>query len=222
MAVSAWVPSGALGSMMQGGDAFRENRGAPRVAPHGTPGARKTLDDARAEVEVIGEAPGDRPILPSTRARACWSSRRTGRGQTRACRTSCRCSPRCSRAMVGARALHRVRQRREPDALARDRAAARPRDPLGPRREPLPARSASRSMEGLVLAVLAGVVGLLLARWAGQALRGSRRRATSRSTRITRGTGASTRSPSSSRRSPGSPPVSGPRGRPRASISSSR
>jgi predicted permease len=53
MAVSAFVPSSAIGTLMESGDAFRDNRGgaAWRLMGRLAPGA--TLDGARAEVELI-------------------------------------------------------------------------------------------------------------------------------------------------------------------------
>ncbi|MGB2714421.1 MAG: ABC transporter permease, partial [Vicinamibacterales bacterium] len=53
MAVSAFVPAGALGTLMEGGDAFRENRGAPAFRIMGRLAPGKTLQDARAEFEVL-------------------------------------------------------------------------------------------------------------------------------------------------------------------------
>ncbi len=79
MAVSGWVPAGGMGTLMDGGDAFRENRGIPafRIMGRLLPG--KTMDDARAQVSVItarlvaqypAEHKGTRMvIIPESRAR---------------------------------------------------------------------------------------------------------------------------------------------------------
>ena len=53
MAVSAFVPAGAVGTLMDGGDAFRENRGAPAFRVMGRLAPGKELDAARAEFEVL-------------------------------------------------------------------------------------------------------------------------------------------------------------------------
>jgi predicted permease len=55
MAVSGFVPSGAAGSLMDNGDAFRDNRGTPawRLIGRLVPGS--AIDDARAEVEVVAK-----------------------------------------------------------------------------------------------------------------------------------------------------------------------
>jgi predicted permease len=53
MAVSGWVPAGGMGRLMDGGDAFRENRGIPAFRLMGRLARGKTIDDARAQVGVI-------------------------------------------------------------------------------------------------------------------------------------------------------------------------
>ena len=53
MAVSAFVPSGAMGTLMEGGDAFRENRAAPAFRIMGRLAPGSTLQEARAEFEVL-------------------------------------------------------------------------------------------------------------------------------------------------------------------------
>ncbi|MGE5833890.1 MAG: ABC transporter permease [Acidobacteriota bacterium] len=55
MAVSAFVPAGALGTLMDGGDAFRENRGSSAFRLMGRLGPGKTIADARAELGVAAE-----------------------------------------------------------------------------------------------------------------------------------------------------------------------
>jgi predicted permease len=74
MAVSAWVPAGAMG-----GDAFRENRGAAAWRLMGRLAPGRTIDDARAEVDVvlkrlIAEFPAEHKgsqllVVPENRAR---------------------------------------------------------------------------------------------------------------------------------------------------------
>jgi predicted permease len=72
MAVSGFVPSGALGTLMRDGDAFRENRGAPGFRLMGRLAPGKTVSDARAEINVVAgrlattfptEHEGSRPIV---------------------------------------------------------------------------------------------------------------------------------------------------------------
>jgi predicted permease len=170
MAVSAWIPAGALGSIMNDGDNFRENRGVPawRLMGRLTPGT--TLADARAQVDVIGkrlaaafpaEHKGTRAlVIPENRARpdpsvsdylpvfvAVFAAMVT---------------------LVLFIACANVAN------LMLSRAFARQRDlvirsALGASRARL---VRLQMMEGLVLAALAGIVGLLLARWAGQTLSG--------------------------------------------------
>ncbi len=53
MAVSAWVPSGSIGALMNNGDAFRENRGAPAFRLMGRLAPGTTLTEARAEIDTI-------------------------------------------------------------------------------------------------------------------------------------------------------------------------
>ena len=79
MAVNGWVPAGALGAVMDGGDAVRENRRATWWRLMGRLAPGKTIDDARKQVDVVGrrlagdfpgEHKGTRPVLfPENRAR---------------------------------------------------------------------------------------------------------------------------------------------------------
>jgi putative ABC transport system permease protein len=79
MAVSAWVPSGSIGTLMDGGDAFRDNRGTPAFRLMGRLAPGRTLDQARAEVDVIAshlaaqypvQHKNSRPmVIPENRAR---------------------------------------------------------------------------------------------------------------------------------------------------------
>jgi predicted permease len=79
MAASAFVPAGALGSLMEGGDAMRENRGAPlwrlmgRLAPGRGIGEARQEDEGvakRLAADFPAEHKGSRPLLiPENRAR---------------------------------------------------------------------------------------------------------------------------------------------------------
>jgi predicted permease len=53
MAVSAWVPSGSTATLINGGDELRENRGAPAFRLMGRLAPGKTVDQARAEIDTI-------------------------------------------------------------------------------------------------------------------------------------------------------------------------
>ena len=68
------------------------------------------------------------------------------------------------------RPAHRVRQRGEPAPGPGRLSGAGDRDPPGPRREPRPDREAAPGRRALLLAVLGGAAGLLLASWVGEAL----------------------------------------------------
>ena len=170
MAVSAWVPAGALGTLMDGGDRFRENRGASAWRLMGRLAPGKTIDDARAEVDVIGrrlaadfpgEHKGTRPVLfAENRARpdpsvagflpifAAVFAAMVGFVLLIAC------------ANVANLMLSR--------AIARQRELVI-RSALGASRIRL---VRLQVVESVVLACLAGVAGFLLARWAGQGLAG--------------------------------------------------
>lgn len=79
MAVSAFVPSGSLGALWDNGDAFRDSRGTHAFRMVGRLAARRTVDQARAEMEVISkrladaypvEHKGSRVlVMPENRAR---------------------------------------------------------------------------------------------------------------------------------------------------------
>ncbi len=149
MAVSGWVPTGAMGALMQNGDAIRDARAAPMFRLMGRLAPGRTVADARAELEVIAqrlataypaEHKGTRlMVIPENRARpdpsVAEAAARVRRGVRR---------------HGDARAVHRLRQRGQPDGRARARAAARPRHPLGPRRQsratdPAPGRRRTRA-----------------------------------------------------------------------------
>jgi predicted permease len=79
MAVSAFVPAPAMGSLMEQGDAFRDNRGAPAFRLMGRLAPSATIDSARAEMEVVAkrlasEYPAEHKnsrlmVIPENRAR---------------------------------------------------------------------------------------------------------------------------------------------------------
>ena len=79
MAVSAWVPAGSLGALMSGGDDFRDSRGTPAFRLMGRLAPQATLDAARAEIDTIArrlasaypaEHKGSRvQLIPENRAR---------------------------------------------------------------------------------------------------------------------------------------------------------
>ncbi|HEX5818266.1 MAG TPA: ABC transporter permease, partial [Gemmatimonadales bacterium] len=79
MAVSGWVPTGAMGALMPNGDDARDARGAPMFRLMGRLADGRSLSDARAEVDVAvsrlvaafpKEHKGTRPlVIPENRAR---------------------------------------------------------------------------------------------------------------------------------------------------------
>jgi predicted permease len=168
MAVSAFVPSGSLGTLMDNGDAFLENRGAAawRLMGRLVPGA--TLQTARAEVEVIAqrlvsaypaEHKGSRAMLiPENHARPDPSVAGF--------------LPVFAAVFAAMVALVLLIACANVANLMLSRAAARQRDlvirsALGASRFRL---VRLQIVESLVLAAGAAVLGILLARWAGQAL----------------------------------------------------
>ena len=168
MAVSGWVPSGAVGTMMHDGDAFRDNRGAPAWRLMGRLAPGKTLDEARAELEVVSrrlataypaEHKGTRVVvIPENRARPDPSVSEV--------------LPAFAAVFLAMVTLVLFIACANVANLMISRALARQRDlvirsALGASRFRL---IRLQVVEGLVLAAAAGLVGLLLARWAGQAL----------------------------------------------------
>ena len=170
MAVGAFVPAGAMGTLMEGGDAYRENRGAPAFRIIGRLAPGMALQDARAEFDVIAkrlaatypaEHRGSRVlVIPENRARPDPSV--AGFLPIFAIVFA---------AMVGLVLLIACANVAN---LMLSRAVARQRDlvirsSLGASRFRL---VRLQVVESLVLAAAAGVLGLLLAQWAGRALVG--------------------------------------------------
>ncbi|HXW04053.1 MAG TPA: ABC transporter permease [Vicinamibacterales bacterium] len=168
MAVSAFVPAGALGALLEDGDAFRENRGAPafRIMGRLAPGA--TVEAARAEAEVIlgrlvtaypAEHKGSRAmVIPENRARPDPSVSGV--------------LPVFAAVLAALVALVLLIACANVANLMLSRAAARQRDlvirsALGASRLRL---MKLQLTESLILAAAAGLLGFLLAHWAGQAL----------------------------------------------------
>ncbi len=168
MAVSGWVPAGAMGTLMHDGDGMRDNRGAPMFRLMGRLVPGRSVADARAELEVItrrltaafpAEHKGTRVlVIPENRARPDPSVSEflpamvviflgmVGLVLFIACANVAN--------LMIARALERQR-----DLVIRSA--------LGASRVRLIRLQVA---EGLVLAAIAGVAGLLLARLAGQGL----------------------------------------------------
>ena len=168
MAVSGWVPSGALGTMMHDGDAFRDNRGAPAWRLMGRLAPGKILDQARAELEVV-----------STRLASAYPAEHKGTRVMVIPENRARPDPSVSEVLPAFAAVFLAMVTlvlfiacANVANLMISRALARQRDlvirsALGASRFRL---MRLQVVEGLVLATIAGLVGLLLARWAGQAL----------------------------------------------------
>jgi predicted permease len=169
MAVSGWVPAGAMETLMSGGNML-ENRGAPMFRLMGRLAPGKGLPEARAEVEVIAkrlataypeEHKGARPLLiPENRARPDPSVSDF--------------LPAFAAVFTAMVALVLFIACANVANLMFSRAIERQRDlvirsALGASRYRL---VRLQVIESLILAAAAGVVGILLARWAGQALAG--------------------------------------------------
>jgi predicted permease len=170
MAVSGWVPSGAMGTLLSGGDGMRENRGAPMFRLMGRLAPGRSVQDARAELGVVAarlaaeypdEHKGSRiVVIPENRARpdpsiadflpvfAAVFAAMVALVLFIACANVAN--------LMLARAVERQRDLVIRSALGASRARL----------------IRLQVVEGLVLAAIAGGVGLLLAGWAGQALQG--------------------------------------------------
>jgi predicted permease len=168
MAVSGFVPAGAMGTLGDGGDGFLANRGAHAFRIIGRLAPGKSLTEARTETEVVAgrlykahpaEHKGSRAMLiPETRSRpdpsvsdflpvfAAIFMAMVGLVLLIACANVAN--------LLLARSL--VRQK---DLVLRSA--------LGAGRFRL---VRLQVLETLLMAVVAGVLGLVLARWAGQAL----------------------------------------------------
>ena len=170
MAVSAFVPASAMGALIDGGEAFRDNRGAAAWRLMGRLAPGKTVLDARAGIETVAtrlaldypaEHKGNRPlVVPENRARpdpslAGFLPILAG----------------VFAAMVGLILLIACANVAN---LMLSRAIARQRDlviraAIGASRYRL---IRLQVVESLVLAAIAGVLGLLLSQAAGRALAG--------------------------------------------------
>jgi len=170
MAVSGFVPSGSIGALMDRGDGFLTNRGAHAFRLMGRLSPGKTLADARAEVGVAAQRlyaahPADHKgsrvlVIPENRSRpdpslsdflpvfAAIFAAMVALVLLIAC------------ANVANLMLSRSIVRRKDMVM---------RSALGAGRLRL---VRLQVVESLVLSALAGAAGLVLARWAGQALAG--------------------------------------------------
>jgi predicted permease len=170
IAVSGWVPTGAMGVLMQNGDGIRDARGAPMFRLMGRLAPGRTIVDARAELEVIttrlaaaypAEHKGTRVmVIPENRARPDPSIAEflPAFAAVFVAMVTLVLFIACANVanLMGARALERQRDLVIRSALGASRARL----------------IRLQVVEGLVLAAIAGVIGLLLARWVGQAMAG--------------------------------------------------
>jgi predicted permease len=170
MAVSAFVPCGAASALLEGGDELLESRGAPAWRLMGRLRPGTTLAQARSEVEVVGR-----------RLAASFPSEHKGAQLVVIRETSARPDPTFAdfmpllaavfAAMVGLVlfiACANVANLMFSRSLVRQRELVM-RAALGASRWRL---VRLQVVESLALALMAGALGLLLARWAGQALAG--------------------------------------------------
>jgi predicted permease len=168
MAVSAFVPAGAIGSLIESGDAFRDNRGAPAWRVIGRLGSGATVESARAEIDLV-----------LARLVAAYPAEHKGSRSMVVPENLARPDPSVAgvlpivAAVFGAMVLLVLAIACANVAnLTLSRAAARHREfvircALGASRFRL---VRLQIVESLVLACAAGLLGLLLARWAGYAL----------------------------------------------------
>jgi predicted permease len=168
MAVSGWVPTGAMGALMPSGDEMRDSRGAPMFRLMGRLARGAALADARAEIDVVtarlvaeypDEHKGTRAlVIPENRARPdpSVSELLPAIAAVFLAMVTLVLFIACANVanLMFARALERQR-----DLVIRSA--------LGASRLRLVRLQVA---EGLVLAGIAGALGLVLATWAGQAL----------------------------------------------------
>ena len=168
MAVSGWVPSGSMGALSDGGDAFRDNRGAPAFRVMGRLAPGRTIADARAEIDTIAR-----------RLAAAYPAEHKGARVDLIPENHARPDPAISGflpifagvfmalvAFVLLIACANVANLMMSRALQRQRDLAI-RAALGASRLRL---VRLQVVESILLAVLAGALGLLLAQWMGTAL----------------------------------------------------
>jgi putative ABC transport system permease protein len=170
MAVSAWVPAGTMGAVIERGDQMLESRGAPMFRLMGRLAPGRTVADARAELEVVtsrlvAEYPVEHKgmrvlVIPENRARPDPSVAEF--------------LPVFAVLFAGLVALVLFIACANVANLMIARALEQQRDlvirsALGASRWQLVRMQVT---EGLVLAALAGALGLVMAQWAGQALQG--------------------------------------------------
>ncbi len=170
MAVSGFVPSGSTGALMPDGETTRQNRGAPMFRLMGRLAPGRTVDNARAEIEVVAariaaaypaEHKGSRVlVVPENRARPDPAIAGF--------------LPVFAAVFVAMVALVLLIACANVANLMFARALSRQRDlvirsALGASRFRL---IRLQIVESLVLAAIAGVLGVLLAQWAGQILAG--------------------------------------------------
>jgi predicted permease len=170
MAVSGFVPSGAMGTLLQGGDGFLTNRGAHAFRFMGRLAPAKTLTQARADVEVAAQGiyttyPSDHKgsrvlVAPESRSRPDPSLSDFLPVFAAIFAAMVALVLLISCANVANLILSRSLVRRKDFVM---------RSALGASRAQL---VRLQVMESLVLAALAGVLALVLAHWAGQALAG--------------------------------------------------
>jgi len=168
MAVSGFVPSGAMGTLLEGGDGFLSNRGAHAFRLMGRLAAGKTLAQGRADVEVVARRlyttyPNDHKgsralVVPESRSRPDPSLSDF--------------LPVFAAIFAAMVALVLLISCANVANLMVSRSLVRQKDYV--MRSALGASRAQlvrlQVMESLVLAAIAGAFAIVLARWAGQAL----------------------------------------------------
>jgi predicted permease len=170
MAVSGWIPAGAVGTLVKAGDGLLSNRGAHAFRIVGRLAPGKSLADARSEMDVIARRvyaahPNDHKgsralVIPENRSRpdpsvsdfmplfAAIFAAMVGFVLLIACANVAN--------LTFSRSLVRYKDMAMRSALGASRVRL----------------LRLQVVESLVLAAVAGILGLVLARWAGQALAG--------------------------------------------------